>query len=60
MKHRLLGVLLASAFVFPAGADEAGKPSFVHVKKAAFHLFTFHVTGKRDITRRQVDALSFA
>ena len=27
--------------MFPAWADEAGKPSVVHVKKAAFHLFTF-------------------
>jgi quercetin dioxygenase-like cupin family protein len=41
MKNRLLGVLLASALVFPAQAEEATKPTVVHVKKAAFHLFTF-------------------
>ena len=36
MKHWLLGVLLGSTFVLPAGAEEV-----VHVKKAPFHLFTF-------------------
>jgi hypothetical protein len=41
MKAKLLGVLLACALVFPAWAEEANKPTVVHVKKAPFHLFTF-------------------
>jgi hypothetical protein len=41
MKHRLFGVLLASAFALPACADDANKPAVVPVKKAPFHLFTF-------------------
>ena len=41
MKDRLLGVLLAGLLAFPAWAEEAGNPTVVPVKKAAFHLFTF-------------------
>jgi hypothetical protein len=41
MKDKLLGILLAGALAFPACADDASKPTVVHVKKAAFHLFTF-------------------
>jgi hypothetical protein len=40
MKHWPLCVLLASAYVFPAWGEEAGKPAVVPVTKAAFHLFT--------------------
>jgi hypothetical protein len=41
MKAKLLGVLLAGALVLPTWAQEANKPTVVHVKNAAFHLFTF-------------------
>jgi quercetin dioxygenase-like cupin family protein len=41
MKYRLFGLLLASALAVPSWAQDAGKPTIVPVKNAAFHLFTF-------------------